>query len=170
MHNSISEKLLQQFNYFTNLIHRGRQQQSFGAHEINLGRGQGHLLGVLITNDGLTQKELSTQLRIRPTSLGELVSKLEQSNYVERRVNENDKRVSNVYITEEGRKIVNEIMKERQVMVNNMFISLSEDEKQQLLALMGKLITTMEENMDDNDNEEYENNKDQRIDRGNDSI
>ncbi|MPQ30513.1 MarR family transcriptional regulator [Clostridium estertheticum] len=170
MHNSISEKLLQQFHYFTNLINRGRQQQSFGVHEINLGRGQGHLLGVLITNDGLTQKELSTQLRIRPTSLGELVSKLEQSNYVERRVNENDKRASNIYITEEGRKIVNEIMKERQVVINNMFIILSEDEKQQLLALMGKLITAMEENMDDNDNEEYENNKDQRNDRGNDSI
>ena len=170
MHNSISEKLLQQFHYFTNLIHRGRQQQHFGAHELNLGRGQGHLLGVLITNDGLTQRELSTQLRIRPTSLGELVSKLEQSNYVERRVNENDKRVSNVYITEEGRKIVNEIMKERQVVINNMFIILSEDEKQQLLALMGKLITSMEENMDDNDNEEYENNKDQRNDRGNDFI
>ncbi|WP_298846373.1 MarR family winged helix-turn-helix transcriptional regulator [Clostridium sp.] len=170
MHNSISEKLLQQFHYFTNLIHRGRQQQHFGAHELNLGRGQGHLLGVLITNDGLTQRELSTQLRIRPTSLGELVSKLEQSNYVERRVNENDKRVSNVYITEEGRKIVNEIMKERQVVINNMFIILSEDEKQQLLALMGKLITSMEENMDDNDNEEYENNKDQRNGRGNDSI
>ena len=156
MENTLSEKLLQQFFYFMNLMSRGRQQQHFGDNEIKLSHGQGHLLGVLLNNDGSTQKELSLQLRIRPTSLGELVTKLEQNGYVERRVNENDKRVTNIYLTEKGRKVVSEVMKDRQVVINKMFSGLSEDEEQQqLFTLMGKLIATMEENMVDN-GEEHE--------------
>ena len=152
MENPLPERLLQQFFYFMNLMSRGRQQEHFGDNEIKLSHGQGHLLGVLLTNDGSTQKELSLQLRIRPTSLGELVTKLEQNGYVERRVNENDKRVMNIYLTEKGRKVVNDVMKDRHVVINKMFSGLSEDgEQQQLFTLMGKLIATMEENMVGND-------------------
>ena len=150
MNNLLSEKLLEQFNYSRNLIHRRRQQQDFRANEINLDRGQGYLLGVLLAHDGLTQSELSAELNIRPASLGELVSKLEQNGYVKRRVNENDKRVSNVYLMEEGRKIVNEIIiKARQEEVGFMFNGLSEDEQYQLLTLMVKLNFSMKKNMPD---------------------
>lgn len=73
---------------------------------------------------------------------------------MERRVNENDKRVSNVYLTEEGRKIVNEIIiKARQEAVDFMFHGLSEEEEYQLLTLMVKLNSSMEKNMTDIEND-----------------
>ena len=146
MNASLSEKLLKQIYTFTNLIHRHHHQEYSGTNNLNIGRGQGHLLDILLTHNGLTQKELSAQLQIRPASLGELVDKLERSGYVERRVNENDKRVLNVYIKEEGRKVINEIAKIRNSMIDNIFSSLTEDEKNQLSALMEKLMDSIKEN------------------------
>ncbi len=142
--NTLSEKLLQQFRYFTNLIHRERYRPDFGGNGRSLNRSQGLLLALLLDNDGLSQTELSRKMQIRTASLGELVDKLEQSGYVERRVNEKDKRVLNVYLTEEGRKVVNEVVQARGALLDTVFSGLSEDEKNQLSALMGKLIDWLE--------------------------
>jgi DNA-binding MarR family transcriptional regulator len=154
MNNSLSEKLLQRIYNFTNLTQRQYHQEHHQEHpktnDSNIGHGQGHLLGILLKHDGLTQKELSTQLQIRPASLGELVDKLESSGYVERRVNEKDKRVSNVYLKDEGRKLVKEIVKSRNSAVDKIFSCLSEEEKNQLSALMGKLVDSLKENSTDN--------------------
>ena len=145
MNNSLSEKLIYQIYNFTNMTHRQHQHGDSRGNDLNigLGRGQGHLLGILLTKDGLTQKELSTQLQIRPASLGELVDKLESSGYVERRANEKDKRVSNVFLKEEGRKLVEEIIESRNLAVDKIFSCLSEDEKNQLSGIMDKLMNSI---------------------------
>lgn len=150
MYNITSEKLLQQINYFTNLVNRQQHNASFKSNEMMVSRAQGHLLGLLLMKDGLTQKELSSQLQIRPASLGELVDKLQQNGYVERRVNEKDKRVSNVYLTEDGRKSANEVMQARMKLVDNIFSGLSEEEMNQLSSLMGKLIDSIEQSSGEN--------------------
>ncbi len=159
------EKLFQQIQYFLNLVQREQYRRivqreqyhrSFKAGEISINRSQGHLLGVLLVHDGLTQKELSRQLQIRPASLGELVDKLAQNGYVERRVNENDKRVLNVYLTEAGHRVVDEVIQARQAMLDTIFSGLAEDEQQQLSALMGKLIEALEQNPGHDDSGEPE--------------
>jgi DNA-binding MarR family transcriptional regulator len=150
MNSSLSEKLFQQIHYFTNLIHREHHFPHSNPAESGMGRGQGLVLRVLLEKDGLTQKELTDQLRIRPSSLGELVDKLEQNGYVERRVNENDKRIINVYLTEKGRIFANDMISARQGTVDALFSGLSESEKAQLSDLLGKLITSMEEKHSEN--------------------
>lgn len=150
MYNMLSEKLLQQINYFTNLVSREQHHSNAQPNEIMVSRAQGHLLGLLLVQDGLTQKELSKELRIRPASLGELVDKLQQSGYVERRVNEKDKRSSNVYLTEEGRRSANEVMQSRMELVDRIFSGLSEEEKNQLSTLMSKLIYSIEQSSGEN--------------------
>jgi DNA-binding MarR family transcriptional regulator len=150
MYNILSEKLLQQINYFTNLINREQHHSNLNSNEIMVSRAQGHLLGQLLEQDGLTQKELSSLLQIRPASLGELVDKLQQSGYVERCVNKKDKRISNVYLTEEGRRSANEVMHARMELVDSIFSGLSEVEMNQLSTLMSKLIHSIEQNSGDN--------------------
>ena len=135
MDNTSAEKLLQQINYFTNLIDREKHHSNFNGNEPMISRSQGHLVGLLLVEDGLTQKELSTRLQIRPASLGELVDKLQQTGYVERHVNKNDKRISNVYLTEEGRNAANEVMGAREELVGNIFSGLSEEEMNQLSTM-----------------------------------
>jgi DNA-binding MarR family transcriptional regulator len=150
MYNMLSEKVLQQINYFTNLVNRQQHNSSFKSKEILASRAQAHLLGLLLMEDGLTQKELSARLQIRAASLGELVNKLNQNGYVEKRVNEKDKRISNVYITEEGRKATEGAMQARVELVESIFSGLSEEEIDQLSILMDKLVNSIEQSSGEN--------------------
>ncbi len=146
MSDNVSEKIIQQIHYCTNLINREYYLLRLRASGNNLGHGQVMLLFTLLRNDGLTQTELATQLRIRPASLGELVDKLEQNGYVERRRNENDKRIWNVYFTDAGRTYAKGIFNSKRHETFDTWCSgLSEGEKVQLSDLLSKLIISMEE-------------------------
>ncbi|WP_058303424.1 MarR family winged helix-turn-helix transcriptional regulator [Gorillibacterium timonense] len=144
MERTLSEMLLHQFHLFQKLIHRERARQRHHHHDFTIARGQGHLLGVLLARDGMTQKELSNLLQVRPASLGELVSKLELNGLVERRTNEEDKRVINVFLTEKGRAAISGVVDSRSAMIDPLFAALNEDEKLQLSGLLGKLIDSLE--------------------------
>lgn len=103
------------------------------------------MLRILAENDGLSQTELMEKLDIRPSSLGELVAKLEKSDCVERRQNEGDKRVINVFLTEKGRGIGREFFGPRRKIAETWCAGLSEEEKEQLSGLLGKLAASMED-------------------------
>ncbi|WP_411682010.1 MarR family winged helix-turn-helix transcriptional regulator [Clostridium thailandense] len=150
MYNMLSEKVLQQINYFTNLVNRQQHNSNFKEKEILASRAQAHLLGLLLVEDGLTQKDLSSKLQIRPASLGELVNKLQQNGYVEKRVNKKDKRVSNIYITKEGRRATEGAMQARRELVESIFLGLSEEEINQLSTLMDKLVNSIEQSSGEN--------------------
>ncbi len=62
----------------------------------------GRPLQVLADNPGVTSRELAELLDIRPSSLTELLSKLESDGLVTRTPDENDKRVSRVSLTDKG--------------------------------------------------------------------
>ena len=154
MNENLSEKIVQQIHYCNNLLHRGhhKHRKNMGKH--GMGRGQVMVLITLLENNGLTQTELAEKLKIRPASLGELVDKLEQSGYVERLQNENDKRSLKVYITLDGRNYVNEIVKQKQEEEGEDLCSeLSEEEKFQLSELLQKIIVSMEEKRSSNPEE-----------------
>lgn len=147
MENDISEELLQQIRNCTNLVHRLIHSDHFLNPEAvrnTMGRAQGLVLHVLAECDGMTQTEITEKLDIRPSSLGELVAKLEKGGYVERRQNENDKRVINVFLTEEGREVEKEFVNPRQKAAESWCAGLSKQEKSQLSELLGKLILSME--------------------------
>lgn len=154
METNISEKLMQQIRNCTNLVHRliHREHHFFNSGNMGsgIGRGQGLVLRTLAQNDGMTQTEIAEKLDIRPSSLGELVVKLEESGYVERRQNKNDKRVINVYLTEKGRGIEKEFINLRQQSVESWCAGLSENEKALLSELLGKLLSSMEESLSKN--------------------
>ena len=66
---------------------------------------QGKILSVLRREDGIGQKELAEQLQIRPASLSELLDKMQKSGWIQRRVNEKDRRKINIFLTEDGKGI-----------------------------------------------------------------
>lgn len=154
METNRSEKLLQQIRNCTNLVHRliHREHQLINPRIAGsgIGRGQGLVLRALAEKDGMTQTEIAEKLDIRPSSLGELVVKLEENGFVERRQNENDKRVINVYLTEKGREMDKEFMNSRRQSAEAWCAGLSEEEKALLSELLGKLVSSMEESLSKN--------------------
>ena len=103
---------------------------------------QQKVLGILAQNDGITQKELSGMLGIRPQSGGEIVRKLENNGYVERIPDENDSRAKRLHLTEAGIK-ENEKLS-RQAEQETVFDCLDGEEKTMLNRLLTKIVNNTE--------------------------
>ena len=118
------------------------------------GRGLGHharmrtmrmlsrerILGILLEHeDGLRQKAIAEQMHIGPSSTSEFIDKLEQTGYIERRPDPDDGRATRIYLTEKGKARAYELEDERKERFATLFAALTEEEKEQLLALLDKL-------------------------------
>lgn len=154
-----TEKLLGQVRACARLMlrlaHSEHRRSRFEGRRDGLSRGQGALLRVLAEEDGLSQMELAERLDIRPSSLGELAARLEASELVERRPNENDKRVVNVFLTQKGRDAEQAFEAPRRRAAEAWCAGLSEEERAQLGELLGKLAASMQEALDKAKEEDF---------------
>lgn len=136
------DTLYEQIHTCANLLHRGAhfaRRETYTEGNPPPHRGQGRVLRALLEQDGIAQKELVEILDIRPSSVGELVDKLEQAGLVRRSQGEEDKRVSIVQLTEEGRARAEGMHTGREALLGGMFTGLSEEEQADLLRLLTKL-------------------------------
>ena len=101
------------------------------------GYRQDAVLQILKESGPVSQKDLQARLNIRPGSASELISKLEDKNYLVRERDGSDRRVVRLSITEEGKKIL--ARHENQTGTKD-FGCLSPDEKQQLKGLLEKIM------------------------------
>ena len=102
-------------------------------------RGQERVLTMVSMKEGINQKDLAFLLGIRPQTLGEMLQKLEHRGLIERKKSEADGRAIEVSLTEEGRSRAAEIAERRALAAADIFAVLSEEEKEQLAAILDKL-------------------------------
>ena len=103
------------------------------------------ILRIIGEEEGISQKKLAEYFRIRPQSLSELLGKLEKDGYVTRRQNEQDKRETLVYLTEQGKQRAEEVEAARSQQTAALFSPLTDEEKETLIALLEKLIPSENE-------------------------
>ncbi|WDF82809.1 MarR family transcriptional regulator [Lacticaseibacillus pabuli] len=120
------------------------QAQHFGQHPREHGRGQERLLRLLADNDGISNADITVALDIRPSSVSALVTKLESAGIIERRESADDKRVLLIYLTEKGQSLINTSRAVRDDLSDGIFASLTDEEREQLNAILGKLIENMQ--------------------------
>jgi len=113
-----------------------------------IAHAQGRLLGLVYDCDGLSLSAIVDQMDIRPSSASELVSKLEQQGYVRRETNADDKRVTNIFITEAGRAHYESFASVRADRSAELFGGLTAEEQQELSALLDKLAASLKEKLD----------------------
>ncbi len=111
--------------------------------------GYGHILDVLSKNDGISQREIAELLNIRPQSASEAIASMEGQGLIEKRVNEQDKRSSLVYITQVGRQRQIDLHNERIENARRIFGPLTDQEKETLLLLLSKAAFTLQENKEE---------------------
>ena len=101
---------------------------------------QERMLDVISRFDGgVRQKELTEELKIRPSSVSETISKLEHDGYVKRKVDPDDKRATLITLTEVGQARAAELADERGAKLSKVFEPLTDEEKEQLILLLEKL-------------------------------
>ena len=104
-------------------------------------RGQGNVMTFLAHHPDVTQKELAEALGVIPASLSEVLMKLERKGLVERKKDENDRRLVRVRLTEEGQKK----LEHPDAMLSEPFQALSQEEQETLKQLLSKLLADWEE-------------------------
>lgn len=102
-----------------------------------VGRGGQRKVLELLASGEMTQKALTEKLGIQPGSVSELVGKLERAGLIEKAENEADRRTMDLRLTEAGQASLEEGGEKEGSGAS--FAALSEDEQQQLLALLEKL-------------------------------
>lgn len=98
--------------------------------------GQLGVLNILKQQDGLNQYELAEILDIKPSSLTELLKKLESKNEIRREVDVNNSKI--VYLTEQGLHRINSIQSDDRK-IQQLFEDINDDNKAELLTLSNQL-------------------------------
>lgn len=101
--------------------------------------GQQRVLAILVKEDGLIQSQLVEILDIRPSSLAELMKKMEKSNDVLRKEEEHDKRIKRVFLTEKGRQKAKKISHVGEDMSEAFFAGLTEEEQENFSEYLQKI-------------------------------
>jgi DNA-binding MarR family transcriptional regulator len=107
-------------------------------------RSQGKLLRLLLERDGILVKDIVEELDIRPSSASELVAKLEKRGFVRTETDSQDKRAKHVYTTEKAREYSDRIKAAHNEIADEVLAALSEEEQEQLLALLKKIAASLE--------------------------
>jgi DNA-binding MarR family transcriptional regulator len=89
--------------------------------------------------DGTTPTHLSRCQNVSKNTISALLGGLEEQGLVERSLDADDKRVFRIRLTESGRAIVQATAPEHVAFLRQLAAGLTESERSQLLALLGKL-------------------------------
>ena len=104
------------------------------------GRGsQKHVLIVLLETGTITQRRLTERLGIQPGSVSEVLAKLEKGGLIVRTESPDDRRTTDIVLTEQGKLQAEEALMQRRIRHEEMFSCLTEEEKCTLLILLEKV-------------------------------
>lgn len=125
------------------------------SHHHDPFRGQGRILTLLKMEPEMSQKKLSYLLGIRPQSMGELLTKLEQSGYIRRTPSIEDKRAMNIQLTNKGREVAdsNEQRRNQELAADEMFQCLNKEEQVTLGNYLDRIIDALKDTLSNDSNE-----------------
>lgn len=110
----------------------------FLFHRPERGRMQEKILNILTNQKSVTQKELQEKFLVKPGSISEIISKLEDRGLLVRERDENDRRRVVLKITEKGRETASIFLNEEKG--KNLYACLNKEEKETLKKLLRKLV------------------------------
>ncbi len=99
------------------------------------------ILTLLLNHEeGLRQKEMVGIMGVNASSMSEFITRLEDGDYIRRQVDPTDKRATLITLTDKGRARACEIQDERRERMDYLFRNLTDEEKQELLRLLNKMM------------------------------
>ncbi|MBR5750977.1 MAG: MarR family transcriptional regulator [Clostridia bacterium] len=133
-------EIMEKFMRFQMLMHRLSSPR--GMREGPRGRSQERALTQIALRDGISQRELMEKLGVQPSSMSELVSKLEDGGMIERRTSPEDRRQVNLFMSETGRRYLEHVNDREEYLLP--FDALSDEELDSLDRVLQKLIDSAE--------------------------
>lgn len=100
-----------------------------------------HLLG---KKEGLSQRQISEEMKIKPPTVAVSIKRMEKSGLIIRRADEKDQRMSRIYLSPKGRELNENVQKMVEDSENAIFRGFSESE----ICLMKRFFKQMIENLE----------------------
>ncbi|WP_294563513.1 MarR family winged helix-turn-helix transcriptional regulator [uncultured Arthrobacter sp.] len=139
---AIEESLGYLMNYAARAFSRELSPR-LAAHGARM--GQWAVLMFLWAQDGQTQRELSREVAIEDATMVRTLDRMERDGLVRRERNPRDRRQINIFLTEKGWALRDTLVPEAIEGNRSASRRLSEDERRQLLDLLGRVIGALEE-------------------------
>jgi DNA-binding MarR family transcriptional regulator len=112
--------------------------------------GQPPLLMRLAHTDGQIQKDLARRINVKPATLTVMINRMEKSGLVTRKPDQNDQRVSRVFLTDKGREAAQSVKEALRVLETKCFENFTEEEtaffRRMLERIHGDMETFYHEN------------------------
>lgn len=135
-----ANKLMENLHTMMNLIRRKMHRHKASEKGKLFSFGQYRVMAELIDKDWMNQRDLCEVLDIRPGSLSELLSKLEEAGMIKRRPSQEDRRSMDLRLTSKGRKTSQQAEAERKQLEAHVFDGLTPEEQDTLCRLLQKTI------------------------------
>jgi DNA-binding MarR family transcriptional regulator len=150
----MSEQTTDLLNFFSKLLGNPKLLFAVRANQLNREfsrntkvrrQGARGLLALLLKEDGLTNAEIAEKLDVRPSSVTNMVKQLEQNNFIERKQDEQDKRISRIYLTSQAHEKKAEQVENFDNLSEDLFANLTAEE----ILILSELIKKILENNQD---------------------
>ncbi|MCM3587619.1 MarR family transcriptional regulator [Mesobacillus maritimus] len=93
----------------------------------------------LFEDGDMTIGELSNKMYLAFSTTTDLVDRMEKNNLVVRVKDENDRRVVRIHLLDEGKRIIDEVIKKRQLYLQDVLVDFTEEEIEKLKENLAKL-------------------------------
>ncbi len=107
-------------------------------------RGQTHLLLLISQNNGASQGDLAERMDVRPSSMTEMLMKMEQAGFITRKQDDKDQRIMRIFLTEDGEKIADESKAAVENFITKIFSCLTPEEQDNMLNLIKRVSLNIE--------------------------
>ncbi|MCS7202335.1 MAG: MarR family transcriptional regulator [Dictyoglomus sp.] len=106
---------------------------------IKLYRGQAPVLLLLQEKEGLIQKDIVRELKIKPSTVTLILRRMERRGLIRKEKDKEDKRYSRIYLTNEGKKFISNLREVFNILEKECFMNFSEDEKELLKNFLKRI-------------------------------
>lgn len=111
----------------------------------NLSLAQFDVLAHVSAAEGSTQQELADRLLVTKGNVSQLLTKMERSGLI---IRQREGRISRIYLTVEGRKLVESVVPRHEDFIAEQFSRLNPGEQSELLSLLRKLDRALGEDLE----------------------
>ena len=121
----------------TSKMHRKVCQHRF--QELGLTEGQPKVLDYLHHHNGCSQKDLAKHCHIQPATATSLLSHLERSGLIYREANQEDRRITNVFLTEAGFEAQKQVKQAFCEIDECCFVGFTKEEREEVLCYLDRI-------------------------------
>jgi len=114
-------------------------QKAFRENGLDLSKEQWSVLKRLHVNDGQPQNNLAFITHRDKTSMTRLINSMESENLVERKTDENDRRVNRIFLTDYGKEVIQKVQPIMYDLIPAVQESLGEEEIETLITTLKKI-------------------------------